>query len=180
MASSSARPRCSVFIAASLDGFIARPDGALDWLARVERAGQDYGYGAFLDSVDALVMGRGTYDTVLGFDHWPYPGKRCLVLTHAPPVARRADEEFAGGALEPLLQRLAGEGVRRVYVDGGAVIRQFLAAGLIDDLTLSVIPVLLGAGIRLFEGGGAAERGLKLIEAQPYDSGLVQLRYSLD
>jgi dihydrofolate reductase len=168
-----------VFIAASLDGFIARADGALDWLSVVERAGQDYGYRVFFDEVDALVMGRRTYDTVLGFDAWPYQGKRCIVLTHAPPAAPRADEEFHGGALAPLLERLVRQGVRRVYVDGGVVIRQFLAERLIDDLTVSVIPVLLGGGIRLFEGEGAAERGLRLIEARPFESGLVQLRYEV-
>ena len=181
MATVSQRPQCSVFIAASLDGFIARADGALDWLSVVERAHEDYGYRAFFDGVDALVMGRRTYDTVLGFDAWPYQGKRCVVLTHSPPAARRRDEEFAGGAPGALLQRLAAEGVRRVYVDGGAVIRQFLAEGLVDDLTLSVIPVLLGGGIRLFEGGAASsgDRALRLIEARPFESGLVRLRYEL-
>ena len=91
----SSRPRCSVFIAASLDGYIARADGSLDWLSIVEREGEDYGYRAFLDGVDALVMGRKTYDTVLGFDEWPFAGKRCIVLTHARPTSPRADEEFA-------------------------------------------------------------------------------------
>jgi dihydrofolate reductase len=180
------RPRCSVFIASSLDGYIARPDGGLDWLSIVERAGEDYGYRQFFDSVDAVVMGRRTYDTVLGFDAWPYVGKRCIVLTHAPPPALRHDEAFATGAPAPLLERLAGEGVRRVYVDGGAVIRQFLAAGLVDDLTLSIIPVLLGGGIRLFDGDavaatspGSADRPLRLADARSFDSGLVQLRYQL-
>ncbi len=172
------RPRCSVFIAASLDGFIARADGALDWLSVVERAGEDYGYRAFFDGVDALVMGRKTYDTVLGFDAWPNEGKRCIVLTHAPPALKRRDEEFASGRPGPLLERLAAQGVRSVYVDGGAVIRQFLAAAVVDELTLSVIPVLLGDGIRLFEGGGA-DRNLRLIESRSFDSGLVRLKYGL-
>ena len=178
----SARPRCSVFIAASLDGYIARADGGLDWLSMVERAGEDYGYRDFLDAVDALVMGRRTYDTVLEFEAWPYPGKRCNVMTHAPPAPRH-DEEFASGAPASLLARLGEQGVGRVYVDGGALIRQFLAAGLVDDLTLSVIPVLLGSGIRLFEEDARArspiERKLQLVTARPFDSGLVQLRYQL-
>ena len=180
-ASSDSRPRCAVFIAASLDGFIARPDGGLDWLSVVERAGQDYGYRAFVDGVDALVMGRKTYDTVLAFDAWPYEGKRCVVLTHTPPATRRHDEEFASGAPAALLQRLALEGVRQVYVDGGDVIRQFIAAGVVDELTLSVIPVLLGDGIRLFGGGGAGQGdvALRLVEARPFESGLVQLKYQL-
>jgi dihydrofolate reductase len=178
----SARPQCSVFIAASLDGYIARADGGLDWLSIVERPGEDYGYRDFLDAVDALVMGRRTYDAVLDFDAWPYPGKRCIVMTHAAPATRHG-EEFASGTPAALLARLAAEGVGRVYVDGGAVIRQFLAAGLVDDLTLSVIPVLLGGGIRLFEEEAHArtpiERNLRLVSARPFDSGLVQLRYQL-
>lgn len=171
-----ARPQCSVFIAASLDGYIARPDGGLDWLARVHAEGEDYGYAEFFAGVDALVVGRNTYDTVLGFEPWPWAGKRCVVLTTRPATARHGEEFFAGEP-GPLLERLAREGVRRVYVDGGAVIRGFLAAGLVDDLTLSVIPVVLGAGIRLFEGGGP-ELGLTLAECRAWPAtGLVRLRY---
>ena len=183
------RPQCAVFIAASLDGFIARADGGLEWLSIVERAGEDYGYRDFFDGVDALVMGRRTYDTVAGFDDWPYAGKRCVVLAHAPPAARHG-EEFASGAPGPLLERLGAEGVRRVYVDGGAVIRQFLAADLVAELTLSVIPVLLGDGIPLFGGPRAGvsppppapspARELRLSSARPFASGLVQLRYQLE
>ena len=176
----SARPRCAVFIASSLDGYIARADGGLDWLSIVEREGEDYGYREFLGSVDALVMGRRTYDTVLGFDEWPFSDKRCIVLTHARPASPRADEEFASGAPAALLEQLGRQGVRRVYVDGGAVIRQFLAAGLVDELTLSVIPVILGAGIRLFEGDPLHRASsLRLIGARNFGSGLVQLRYDL-
>ncbi len=164
----------SVFIAASLDGYIARPDGGLDWLKAVERPGEDYGYAGFAATVDALVIGRRTYDTVLGFDAWPYPGKRVIVMTHRPLVARHGEEPFEGSPAE-LVRRL--EGVRRVYVDGGDVIRQFLAAGLIDDLTLSIIPVLLGDGVPLF--GGAAH-GLRLEGTRSFDSGLVQLRYRVE
>ncbi len=178
----SSRPRCSVFIASSLDGYIARADGSLDWLSIVEREGEDYGYREFLGAVDALVMGRKTYDTVLGFDEWPFAGKRCIVLTHARPTSPRADEEFASGAPAALLEQLGRQGVRRVYVDGGAVIRQFLAAGLVDDLTLSVIPVLLGGGIRLFDTDPrcrAPAASLRLSSARNFESGLVQLRYEI-
>ncbi len=165
--------QCSVFIAASLDGFIARRDGSLDWLARVELAGEDYGYAKFAGSVDALVMGRGTYDTALGFGAWPYAGKRVIVMTHRPAERREGVELFAGTA-EQLCTRLAADGVRRAYVDGGAIIRQFLAAGLIDDITLSIVPVLLGDGIRLF---GDAEVNLELDSVERWSSGLAQLRY---
>ena len=169
------RPQCSVYIATSVDGYIARPDGGLDWLARVEVAGEDYGYAAFFAGVDALVIGRNTYDTVLGFGQWPYTGKRCVVLTHRPAEPRDGVEFFAG---EPgsLLERLALDGIRHVYLDGGAVIRQCLAVGLVDELTLSLIPIVLGAGIRLF-AGGEPELGLRLVECRSWPTGLVQLRY---
>jgi dihydrofolate reductase len=168
-------PRCSVFIAASLDGFIARTDGSLDWLSIVERPGEDYGYRAFIDDVDALVLGRRTYESVLRFDSWPYAKKRCVVLTHRPPTPRHGEEFFAGSPSE-LVRRLSLAGTRRIYVDGGDVIRQFLAAGLIDDLTLSTIPVLLGDGVRLF-GGTGAEIRFALVASRSFSSGLVQHEY---
>jgi len=168
--------QCSVFIAVSLDGFIARADGSVDWLSLVESPGQDYGYQKFFDSIDTLVIGRSTYELALGFDSWPYRGKRCVVLSHTQAPARHGEEFFAGEVSE-LAARLATDGTRRAYVDGGAVIRQFLNAGLIDDLTLSVIPVLLGSGISLFGSGNSRELKLELLQSQNFPSGLVQMHY---
>jgi dihydrofolate reductase len=173
---SKARPRCSVYIASSLDGFIARPDGGLDWLSSFEQSGEDYGYKAFFGSVDALVIGRKTYDVVLGFEKWPYEDKRCIVVTHVPPSAKHG-ETFHSGPPDALLDRLGAEGVRRVYVDGGVLIRSFLDADLVDDITLSVIPVLLGEGIPLF---GGVERRLKFASSRSFPSGLVQLCYNVE
>jgi dihydrofolate reductase len=170
-----ARPRCSVFIATSLDGYIARADGSLDWLALVEAPGEDYGYGAFAGSVDALVMGRGTYEAALAFAAWPYRDLRVIVLGHAPRPSRHG-EEHTDLAPAALCARLADEGVGHIYVDGGATIRGFLDAGLIDDLTISIVPIVLGAGVRLF--GGTAEHRLTLIESRGFPSGLVQVRYA--
>jgi dihydrofolate reductase len=170
------RPQCSVYIAISLDGYIARPDGGLDWLSSFEQSGEDYGYKAFFSSVDVLVIGRKTYDVVLGFEKWPYEDKRCVVVTHTPRQAAHG-ETFHAGPLPALVDRLGGEGARRIYVDGGALIRGFLAADLIDDVTLSVIPVLLGAGIPLF---GGVERRMKLVSHRSFPSGLVQLCYNLE
>ena len=167
--------KCSVFIATSVDGYIARPDGSVDWLEQVARPGEDYGFGDFMATVDAIVMGRGTYDAVRGFDPWPYAGKRVIVLTHRPLGAREGVESFAGDVRE-LANELRAAGGRRVYVDGGIVICAFLAAGLVDDLTISMIPVVLGDGIRLF-AGGSGQHGLTLERSRAYDSGLVQLVY---
>ena len=169
--------QCSVFIATSLDGFIARTDGGIDWLSSVERAGEDYGYRKFHDSIDALIVGRKTYEMALGFPGWPYAGKRCVVMTHGTREAKHG-EEFFDGSPATLVARLAAESVKRAYVDGGLVIRQFLAAGLIDDLTISVIPILLGDGLRLF-GSTGRDIPLTLAASRAFESGLVQLEYRL-
>lgn len=172
------QPRCSVFIAVSSDGFIAREDGALDWLDRVALDGEDYGYAAFFGSIDTLVVGRKTWEVVYGFDPYPWAGKRVVVMTRQPNEAKQGakhDEQFTDDGAAAVVARLAAAGARHIYVDGGAVIREFLAAGLIDDLTLSVVPVLLGKGIPLF--GGGVERALEHQSTQTWSSGLVQLRY---
>lgn len=168
-----------MFIAVSLDGFVAGADDSLDFLSRFEKSGEDYGFAAFFASVDAMVVGRRTYDVVRGFETWPYGDKRIVVLTHRAAEPRHGETFFTG---EPgaLVDSLAREGVRRVYVDGPKVIRQFLAAGLIDDLTLSVIPVVLGGGIPLFGEGAGPERWLALEGTQSWPSGLVQLRYRVE
>jgi dihydrofolate reductase len=169
------RPRCSVFIATSLDGFIARENGAFDFLSLVEREGEDYGFEDFYATVDALVIGRNTYETALMFDDWPYSGKRCIVLTHRETPSQHGEQFFSGDA-GALVEQLGLVGAQRLYVDGGAVIREFLSAHLIDDVTLNLIPTLLGKGIPLF-GPEVPEQVLELESSQSYPSGLVQLRY---
>ena len=147
-----ARPRVAVYIATSVDGFIAREDGSHDWLERVQAAGEDYGYGAFMDAVGALVLGRATWDTVVGFGEWPYAGKRVVVLTHRPLDASHGEEVHAG-ALAPLLDRLGAEGVGRVYldVDGRRVAPEGCAEATapwceVDGVRLSLPP---GQSLRL-------------------------------
>jgi dihydrofolate reductase len=129
-----------------------------------------------METVDTLVIGRRTYDKVLGFGSWPYAGKRCIVLTHSPGEPRH-DEELVNATPPELVARLGREGARRIYVDGGVVIRSFLAANLIDDMTLSVIPIMLGDGLPLFAPGLPRE-SFVLEESKSYPSGLVQTRYA--
>jgi dihydrofolate reductase len=167
--------RCSVFIATSLDGYIARDDGSLDWLDRVQLPGEDYGYAKFFAAVDALVIGRGTYEATLRFAEWPYAGKRVAVMTHQAPQPRHG-ERFVSGTPREVLETLEREGCRHAYVDGGAVIRQFLAARLLDELTISIVPIVLGSGIRLFDRG-IGEHPLELVESRSWPSGLVQVPY---
>lgn len=159
------RPQVEVFIATSLDGFIARPDGTIDWLERAQAAapaGEDFGYAAFMAGVDVLVMGRKTFESVQGFDPWPYQGTPVHVMTRqadlpVPPVLRRRVQLSALAPAE-LLMRLAAQGVRRVYLDGGELIRAFLAEDLVDRVTVTTVPVLIGHGRRLFGPLGSDRR----------------------
>jgi dihydrofolate reductase len=169
--------RCSVYIATSVDGFVAGPNDELDWLSSVERPGEDYGYKAFMDTIEVLVMGRRTYEVVLGFPEWRYEGTRVRVLSKSLKESdmRSGAELFAGSPTE-LVAELRVQGVKRAYIDGAAVIRSFLEARLVDDLTISVIPVVLGRGIRLF-GDALPRHDLVLEESLSFPSGLVQSRY---
>lgn len=169
------RPRVSVYLAVSLDGHIARADGGLDWLAPMQVEGEDYGYAAFFSDIDTLVMGRATYDTALGFDPWPYSGKRVVVMTRRA-LASRHGEVARDGDIAQVLDDLARDGVRHVYLDGGDVVRQGLAADVVDALTLSVVPVVLGSGRRLFDDGLPGSQWT-LEQAQSFATGLAQLRY---
>lgn len=174
--------RTSAYLAQSLDGFIARPDGELDWLDRANATvppGQDCGYGAFFASVDVLVMGRATFDKVLTFADWPYGTTRVVVLARsdlAVPAALGQTVSVSSESPELLCARLAGEGFQHAYVDGGLTVQRFLRAGLLSELTLTTIPVLLGAGRPLF---GALERDVSLehLATVAYPFGFVQSRY---
>jgi dihydrofolate reductase len=173
------RPRTSAFVGVSLDGFLARPDGSVDWLVPFE--GIEHGYSTFFDSVDTLVIGRKTYDFVLSLllsgQPWVYRGKRCIVMTHGVVQGQNGERAYAGEPAE-LLGQLEAEGARHVYVDGGVVIRSFLTAGLLDALTLTLVPCLLGEGLPLF-GGVKLESGLELDGVQALGGKMVQLRYRL-
>lgn len=168
----------SVYIAISLDGLIAREDDSLDWLDRVAQAdAEDYGYKAFMATVDCLVMGRRTYDKVRQFPEWPFARQRVVVLTHRPLVPQWGEEAYQGSLVE-LFSRLAKTGIQRVYLDGGQAISQGLAEQAIHDMTLSIIPCLLGQGKKLFVGNIPGS-DWQLKSVQGFASGLVQVRYSL-
>jgi dihydrofolate reductase len=174
----------SVFIATSLDGFIAREDGAIDWLLSADGgdSAEPYGYREFFDSVDAVVMGRNTFELVRTFDEWPYGDKPLIVLSSRrlkiPPSLAETVSQAAGSPRE-VVRLLADRGFSRLYVDGGRTIRGFLREGLIDDLIITVIPVLLGRGIPLF-GSLAADVHLRHVETHAFSNGFVQSRYVVD
>ncbi|WP_412062410.1 dihydrofolate reductase family protein [Rubrivirga sp. IMCC45206] len=171
------RPYAVAYIAASVDGFISRPDGGLDWLP-TPSGDQDYGYHAFVASVDTLVLGRKTYETVHGFGEWPYSAFRVVVLSTGAPDTAGVDVEVLALAPGALLDHLGATGSRGVWVDGGETLQGFLRAGCLDELIVTRVPVLLGDGIPLF-GSVPADVPLRHVETQAFDDGLVQTRYRL-
>jgi dihydrofolate reductase len=171
--------RIRVYIATSLDGFIAGPGDDLSWLPQPSgEPGQDYGYAAFMADVGALLMGRTTYEIVLGFGGaWPY-AVPVLVATSRPltPPAHANVRGVTGDIGVLLEQARASAGERDVYLDGGTLIRQASDAGLIDELTLTLVPVILGAGTPLF-AGVERRRPFELVSSEALGDGLVQVRY---
>ncbi len=170
--------KTSVFVGTSLDGYIARQNGDLDFLP--PGGGEAHGYDEFMASVDALVIGRKTYETVLTFGTWPYGEKPVFVLStrKLAPAPPGAPVECMSGNPAEIVSRLAARGFRHAYVDGGTTIQRFLRAGLIDRLVITRVPVLIGTGIPLF---GDVEHDIVLthVETRQYASGLVQSEYVL-
>lgn len=174
--------KTTIYIATSLDGFIARENGDLDWLPGIEdpdSGGEDYGYQAFMDSVDVLVMGRNSYEIVRAFDPWPYGDKRVIVLSRSlteisdklPPTV-----ELRSSSPAELVDELREKGFQHAYIDGGKTIQSFLNAGLIHEMIITRVPILIGTGIPLF---GPLTQDVKLqhVETRSYANGLVQSRY---
>ena len=168
--------KASVFIGTSVDGFIARANGDLDFLPA--GGGEPHGYDEFMATVDALVIGRKTFETVLTFDAWPYGTKPVFVLsTH--PIASAPPEavvERMSGAPADIVSQLAVRGIQHIYVDGGVTIQRFLQAGLIQRLIVTRVPVLIGTGIPLF-GPVPHDITLQHVSTRQYASGLVQSEY---
>lgn len=167
----------SVFVGVSVDGFMARPNGDLDWLP--PGGGEPHGYDEFMASVDALVIGRNTFEKVLTFETWPYGDKRVVVLSSRPvdlSVAGGAVVEHRAGTPADIVAQLAASGADHLYVDGGITIQRFLRAGLVDRLVITRVPVLIGDGIPLF---GSLPRDIRLrhVATRSYPSGLVQSEY---
>ena len=168
--------KATVFIATSLDGYIARPNGSFDWLPTDP---EPHGYDEFMATVDALVIGRKTFETAAAFDPWPY-GKTPVVVLTSRPSEWKAPEgavcEFTSGTPQEIVDRLAQRGMNHLYIDGGVTIQGFLEAGLIQRLIITRVPVLIGDGIPLF---GPLSRDVRLqhVSTRSYPSGLIQSEY---
>ncbi|MFH1850904.1 MAG: dihydrofolate reductase family protein [Candidatus Neomarinimicrobiota bacterium] len=170
--------KITYYAAASIDGYIARSDGSIDWLDPFHQSNQDYGYAAFYDSVDALVMGRTTYEQIRGFGDWPYSGKPALVLTSRLLIGEHIAIKFVT-TVDQLVAELNQSGYNHIWlVGGGKTAAAFLRAGLIDELTVSYIPVALGTGIPLF-AEQAAEMEMEIIASEVYPDGVVQITYRI-
>lgn len=175
-------PTGHIMMAMSLDGFVARKDHTLDWLMKLDTEGDDFGFAEFLDRIDVIVMGSGSFKTVLGFKEWPYD-KPVVVLSKSLaetdiPDALRDKVELSKLSPNDIMEELGRRGFRRVYVDGGAIIQSFLRAGHIEDMQIAIAPILIGEGIRMF---GALEHDLDLHlrDVAHFKSGLIQMRYTV-
>lgn len=166
-----------LFIAMSIDGYIAKPDGDISFLDEMNQEGEDYGYSAFSETVDTVIIGRKTYDKILSMGvESPYGDRDVYVLTRSPRE-NSGKINFYPGDFKELVTTLKSKPGKNIYCDGGAeIIAQLIHENLIDEMTISVIPVILGEGIRLFSGN-FQEKKLKLTKSKSFENGLVQLQY---
>lgn len=169
----------SLFIACSLDGYIAKPNDDLSFLKMVEKEGEDYGYAAFIEQIDTIILGRKTYDYVvreIGAEHYDN-GERAIYVITSQKRAAVGRTTFYSGNLKELIQELRSKAGKNLYCDGGAeLIHALLQEDLIDEITVSIIPILLGEGVRLFKDG-RQEQVLELLTTKTFETGLVQLHY---
>ena len=171
--------RASVFVGTSVDGFIARADGALDWLP--QPADDAHGYNDFFNSVDAVVIGRHTFETVLAFDSWPYGQKPVIVLSRRAAELRAPKGsvcEFMSGEPREIWPQLERRGLNHLYIDGGITVQRFLDAGLVDRIIITRVPVLIGTGIPLF-GPLSHDLELEHVQTRTLKGGMVQSEYAV-
>jgi dihydrofolate reductase len=171
--------KVSVYIAVSLDGFIARRNGDIDWLTGGE-GGEDYGYAEFMSTVDHVVMGRNTFEKVLTFGGWHYDKKVIVLTSRDLTLAPELNDKAEALHLSPreLVRELEGRGSRHIYLDGGVTIQHFLREGLVDEMTITTIPILIGEGLPLF-GPLEKDVNLELLKSQSFKNGFVQNKYKV-
>lgn len=170
--------KVSVYIATSLDGFIARKNGDIDWLPTPTEGGEDFGYADFMSTVDTIVMGRNTFEKVLTFGGWPYDKKVVVLTSRDLTLPTNLIDKVESLHLSPrkLIHELELRGMRHIYLDGGVTIQRFIQEGLVNELTLTTIPILIGEGLPLF-GALKKDVPLELIHATSFTNGFVQKKY---
>ena len=170
----------SVYIAASLDGFIARKNGDLDWLPASEEGGEDFGYAEFMSTIDHVVMGRNTFEQVLTFGGWHYDKKVIVLTSRDLTLSPELADKVEALHLSPreLVYEMDRRGANHVYLDGGVTIQRFLREFLVDEMTITTIPILLGEGLPLF---GKLEKDIKLelVKSESFKNGFVQNKYKI-
>lgn len=171
-----------IFIATSLDGYVARRDGELDWLMKQKTDGEEHGFAALMEAVDGLVMGRGSFQNVLSFGDWPYI-KPVVIMSKSLtpediPDHLRDKVRLSSQEPEALMQALDEEGWKKAYVDGGKLVQSFIRAGLVSDITLTRIPILIGEGLPLF-GSINQDIDLEHVSTESFASGLVTSKYRI-
>lgn len=166
-----------LFIAASMDGYIAAPNDDLSFLSLVNKEGEDYGYASFIKTVDTVIVGRKTYDWVMAnVPEFSHADKTTYIITRSPKPAI-GNTTFYTGNLKDLVAELKSKKGKNIFCDGGSeIIQELLNEKLIDEMTVSIIPILLGEGTRLFKDG-RPEQKLKLVSTKQFDTGLTQLHY---
>ena len=170
--------KITYYVAASLDGFIARANGSVDWLEQINQSGDDYGYADYYNSVDALVMGRVTYEQVLGSGDWPYPDKPTFILTSHSLATDHNDVKLVA-TINQLIDKLNQSEYNHIWlVGGGKTASTFLQAGILDELIVSYIPIALGSGIPLFSAP-AVEAEIEIIGSDDHPGGVVQITYRI-
>lgn len=172
-------PKSVLYIAMSLDGFIAKPNDDLSFLSIVAKLGEDYGYSEFIKTVETIILGRKTYDWVIKeAGELSYPDQKVYVISNS--IKKNKDNvNFYSGNLNELITKLKSENQKDIFIDGGAeLVNNLMKDNLIDEFIISVIPIFLGNGVRLFNEG-IPEKRLKLIYVKNFDTGLVQLKYEL-
>lgn len=171
-------PSVSCYISCTLDGYIARADGAIDWLTRIDDADTDYGYGEFYNSVDGIIMGSTTFEMVLSLGPWPYSEKPAFIFTNRALKANAQNAYSVSGDPRQVVGSTAFSQFRKLWLVGGsALIGSFLKRGLIDEYIITFLPVILGQGLRLF-ASPVQEQWLALTACTQYDQGVLQMRYA--
>ena len=166
-----------LYIATSLDGYIAKPNDDLSFLSIVQKDGEDYGYSEFVSSIDTVILGRKTYDGIMAVvDEFPHMDKISYIITRTerPSIG---NINFYNGTLNSLVKKLKSEKGKNIFIDGGAeIVHELLKANLIDEFIISIIPILVGDGIKLF-ADGRPELKLKLVTLKKFETGLIQMHY---
>ena len=172
------KPKVTLYIATSIDGYIAGQNDALDWLDSIEHGGEDYGYGKFYDSVDGLIMGSRTYEIIRSFGEWPYPGKVSRICSSRNLKLPESDDILLSKGPEDALGAFEQEGRKHIWLVGcGALVSYFLERDLLHEIIWSIVPVFLGEGVPLFPVFEPAQCSFDLESSSAFESGMVQIVY---